>query len=213
MAEIVPAVLADTPQAYKKDLDLATSLSDRVQIDLADGKFADNLTVSLAQVYWPELVKADLHLMYDDPAAHTPSIISLKPNLAIIHAEAAQMTNEKVEAMLSDLSSVGIKTGLALLGPTSVESIRELLGLVDHVMVFTGELGHYGGQFDTSSLAKIGQIKSINPGLEVGVDGGITPENAAEVVAAGADVLNVGSYLQQADDPEAAYDRLKSVIS
>lgn len=213
MVAIVPAVLAESPPDYKRDMELASSLSDRVQIDLADGRFASNLTVSLAQVYWPPRVQADLHLMYDSPQEHISTIVALKPALVIVHAEAKGVTTAQMVDMLSEISGVGIKTGLALLGPTAVEVIAAYLERIDHVMVFTGELGHYGGNFDRASLDKIAQIKAIKPTIEVGVDGGINETNAAEVVSAGADVLNVGSYLQKAGDPQAAYAKLKTAIT
>lgn len=209
MVKIVPAVLAETPMQYTHDLELATSLSDRVQIDLADGMFAGNVTVSLAQAYWPDHVSADLHLMYDNPFEHIPTIIAQKPNLVIIHREALRLTTGKVMDMTRELSAAGIKTGMAILRPTTVDSIRDYLDALDHVMVFTGELGHYGGEFDMTSLVKIAEIKATHPDLEIGVDGGVNDENAREIAAAGADVLNVGSYLQKAADPQAAYAKLK----
>lgn len=210
MVKIVPAVLAETTEQYVHDLELAATLSDRVQIDLADGMFAGNQTVSLAQAYWPDDVKADLHLMYDDPFEHIPTIISQKPSLVIIHREALRLTRDKVLNMVKELSSSGIKTGMAILRPTTVDSIRDYLDVLDHVMVFTGELGHYGGEFDMSSLGKISEIKATHPDLEIGVDGGVTDGNAREIVTAGGDVLNSGSYLQKADDPQAAYAKLKA---
>lgn len=212
MAEIVPAVLAETASEFKHDMELAVSLNDRIQIDLADGKFASNTTVSLAQVYWPQGTRADLHMMYEDPKLHTSSIIAIKPHLAIIHSEAKETTQEESVAMLRELSGYGIKTGLALLPRTGTETVAPYLEFIDHVMVFSGELGYYGGEFDRSALDKIAKIKSVNSGIEVGVDGGIDDTNAADIVAAGADVLNVGSFLQQSSDPQAAYAKLKASV-
>lgn len=213
MVEIAPAVLSETPEDYAHDLKRATDLSNRIQIDLADGRFASNRTVNPPQAYWPEGVRADMHMMYQYPFEHVPTFIAMQPHMVIFHAEAQGLDDAGLEEACRQLQSVGIKTGLALLPETGVDQASDYLELVDHVLIFTGELGHYGGQMRSDCLPKIAAAKDIKPGIEAGVDGGINDTNAAEVVAAGAEVLNVGGYLQNADDPQDAYAKLETVIT
>lgn len=210
---IAPAVLAETPQDYQHDLDIATSLSDRVQIDLVDGRFASHATINLAQSYWPPHVSADLHLMYDDPYAHLETLIAMHPSLVIVHAEAADLNSDRRHDMAKQLHAVGIKFGMAILPDTSVHSIQACMEYLDHILVFTGELGHYGGAIRLDCLDKIAEVKRHVPSMEVGVDGGVNDETAGRVVAAGADVLNVGGYLQRASRPQDAYATLKAVVT
>ncbi len=212
VADIAPAVLAETPQQYQHDLDIATSLSDRVQIDLVDGEFADNKTINLVQTYWPEDVRADLHLMYTDPASHVSTIIAQQPHMVIIHIEAASLRQTGISRMRERMHAVGIKFGLALLPDTPVSRIEPYAAEIDHALVFTGELGHYGGNLRFDCLDKISQIKHHNPRIEVGVDGGITDETAARVLEADADVLNVGGFIQNATHPETAYATLEEIV-
>lgn len=212
MAEIAPAVLAETPEDYRHDLELAVSLSDRIQVDLADGKFASNLTINLPQVYWPSDVRADIHIMYENPLEHLPTLIAMSPHLVIFHAESEGVDYSSLVSAAKELGGAGIKTGLALLPDTDTDSVSDSLEILDHVLIFTGELGHYGGEMRPDCLGKIAEAKHINPSLEAGVDGGINDSNAAQVVAAGADVLNVGGFLQNADDPGDAYAKLENVI-
>lgn len=209
---IAPAVLAETTEDYRRDLQLATSLSGRIQIDLVDGEFADNRTINLAQVYWPKTVAADLHLMYNDPAAHRETLIAMAPSLVIVHAEASELADETLGDLCQNLQAVGISFGVALLPDTDVETVAGLLPMIDHLLVFTGELGHYGGSLRYDCLDKLASAKRHNPRLELGVDGGITDETIADVVRAGAEVLNVGGFLQKASDPKAAYAKLETVI-
>lgn len=213
MAEIAPAVLAETPMQYEHDMGVAAKLSNRVQIDLADGEFAENVTVSMAQVYWPDTVLADLHLMYQNPFEHIPTIISLTPHLAIAHAEARDMDDKSIASMRDKLKEAGIKFGLALLPDTPVEDIKSHLLNIDHLLVFTGELGHYGGKMRYDCLDKITQAKAVNSNIEAGVDGGINEETIGSVLEAGADVLNVGGYIQNATHPQDAYATLESIVS
>lgn len=211
MAVVCPAVLAEDPVSYREDIQRVSSFASRVQIDIADGKFASNRTVNLAQVYWPEVMQADLHMMVQKPDELEHDFIALAPNLVIVHAEARDGAKNKGE-LFSQLKAVGIRTGLALLPESQPADFEDLIKLADHVLVFTGQLGHYGGQLDERQLPKIETVKAIHPGIEVGVDGGINDQNAALVLHAGADVLNVGGFIQKSDDPGAAYATIEKII-
>lgn len=209
MAIICPAVLAANPRAYREQMARIEPFAERIQIDLTDGVFAQPSTVGLAQVYWPEKLQADLHLMYRDPFAQLETIISLKPNLAIIHAEA----EGDLLGLLLRLHQVGIKVGVALLNETVPETQSALVAAADHVLLFSGNLGHFGGQADLRVLRKVADIKAINPTAELGWDGGVTAENAPLLVEGGIDVLDVGGYIQQADDPGKAFQELRKLAA
>jgi ribulose-phosphate 3-epimerase len=101
---------------------------------------------------------------------------------------------------------------LALLQDTPVEYAEQIMHSFDHVLVFSGILGHHGGQADLGLLEKVRQIRAHHPDVEIGWDGGINDQNARQLVGAGVDVLNVGGYIQKSSDPAAAYAKLKSVI-
>ena len=211
MAQIAPAILSATPDEYRLDLERALRLGSRIQIDIEDGQFAPNKTVQLPQLYWPETAVVDLHLMMHRVANDLEQLISMKPNLVIIHAEGEDSQRMSKLDFLRQLKAVGIKTGVAILQPTSVGEVSDMLSSLDHVLVFTGSLGSMGGTMDETALAKIAEIKSQYPNVEVGVDGGITDKNARRVVEAGADLLNVGGYLKNATDPQAAYATLEEI--
>jgi ribulose-phosphate 3-epimerase len=175
----------------------------RVHIDFGDGDFATRM-VNIVQAYWPDHMIADFHIMYRHPFAQYETIVGLKPNMAIIHAE----SEDDTLAMLLELQAVGIKAGIALLQKTKPDKYADLISHADHVLLFGGDLGHQGGTADMSVLSKIGDIRAINPTIELGWDGGITAENAPLLVEAGIEVLNVGSFIQHADDPKEAYEQI-----
>lgn len=208
MSLICPTVLASDTPAFKLQMELAASLSDRLQIDLMDGDFAEPKSVNLAQVWWPDDVKADIHMMYRRPAEYLESLVSLKPNLVIIHAEAGG----NLIGVIEHLKKFDIKTGLALLKMTGPKQTAELIAQVDHVLIFSGDLGKFGGQADLAMLDKIPQIKAINPAAEIGWDGGANQANAKQLAMAGVDVINVGGFIQQAADPKAAYANMITEI-
>lgn len=201
MATVVPTVLAATPEEYQTMLARAESLSQRVHIDICDGAFADNQTIGLAQIQVEEGVEIDLHLMLQDPATQLENALSLKPRVIIFHAEASG----DIAGCMAHTQELRIKAGVAILPETSVESARGLIEKADHVLVFTGTLGHNGGEFKSDQLPKVAEIRAIKPAVEISVDGGITDLNAALVVLEDADILYVGGFVQMAPDPEAAY--------
>jgi ribulose-phosphate 3-epimerase len=118
----------------------------------------------------------------------------------IVHAEAEGDFAQIAEP----LRMAGIKLGLALLQKTGVENIQPVLDQLDHVMIFAGTLGHFGGSADLSMLSKVDKLKQLNSELEIGWDGGVTDLNVTELARGGVDVLNVGGYIQHAVDPATA---------
>ena len=204
--EIVPTITAFSSKEYKNQLN-KIKFAKRIHPDFTDGIFAPSRTINLIQAYWPDDVVIDLHVMYKKPAEHIETMISLKPNLVILHAE----SDGNLSDLFEQLKAVNIRTGLALLPETSVESVEVQIKKIDYVLVFGGRLGYQGSQLQHENLDKIKQVKDINPKLEVGWDGGINDANAAKVIEAGADVLNVGGFIQHAESPKKAYDKLVQI--
>ena len=200
---ICPTVLARTPEEYDDQIETIRSFADRIQIDLGDGDFTSR-TVDIGQVWWPETVSADIHLMYRRPAECLAQLIALKPELIIIHAE----SEGDIGAMLTHIRHHGILAGIALLQDTVVDDVAELVRLSDHVLIFSGSLGSFGGVADLSLLGKVPQIRTIHETVEIGWDGGANQMTAVALSDGGVDVLNVGGAIQKANHPENAYRAL-----
>lgn len=203
-ATICPTVTARDANEYRNQMNRLSAFSTRLHIDLADGVFTPVKLLPLDQVWWPGGVWADLHVMYKRPFDHTKLYLSLSPQMVIVHAEAegefvpfAQLMHEH-----------GIEVGVALLQDTPVELIRPALPLIDHVLVFSGNLGHYGGQADLGLLDKVAALRSMKPQLEISWDGGINDQNAQALARGGVDVLNTGGFIQHAANPALAYQAL-----
>lgn len=208
MAIIAPAVLADGPHGYREQVERVQLFAERVHIDVCDGVFAPTTTIGLEQLWLPEEKQVDVHLMYQNPEHVLARVVELKPNLVIIHAEAEGNFQE-----ISDvLRSSGIKVGLAVLPQTSIEIIRPAFHLIDHVLIFSGDLGRFGGKTDLSLLGKIGEVKEFDPMIEIGWDGGINEENVKTLVHNGVQVLDVGGFIQKSSNPSDAYATLKGLI-
>lgn len=209
MSMIVPAVLAETTELYKSQIEKVQPFAKRVHIDVSDGGFAPTFTVGAQELWWPEGWQADIHAMVQRPEEYLAQLIQLKPNLVIFHAEA----DGDVLGALNTLKQYGIKAGIALLRPTVPLDVADLIKAADHVMVFTGELGKYGGTASLMQLEKVRLVKRINSVAEIGWDGGVNVDNAYTLTQGGVSVLNTGGFIQRANDPEQAFKQLEFEIN
>ncbi len=209
MSVIAPAVLAETPDDYKTQVERIHSFTERVHIDICDGEFAPTFTVGAAQVWWPQEWAVDIHAMVARPGEYLESLVSLKPHMIIFHAE----VSEDIVPILQHVKKFDIKAGLALLRSTVPSTVSSAIGMADHVMIFSGELGQYGGTASLMQLEKVRLIRAIRPDIEIGWDGGVTIENAYSLAQGGIDVLNVGSTLASTEDPQSVYATLVSEIN
>jgi ribulose-phosphate 3-epimerase len=209
MSVIAPAILVDTPEAYKASVDRYHSFAQRVHIDLCDGEFTPSFTVGVDQMWWPQEWQVDIHAMVARPMEYVDSLIGLKPSLIIFHVEAVA----DIVPVLKQVKRAGIKAGIALQRPTVPATVEEAIKEADHVMVFTGTLGQYGGTASLMQLEKVRLIKAINPSVEIGWDGGVNADNAYTLRQGGVDVLNVGGAIANAAEPGAVYATLVSEIN
>lgn len=207
MAEICPAVLEATPEAYEEAIKRIEPFAKRIQIDLTDSKFAPSPTIKPADAWWPAGIKADIHLMYKDPTSAISDLLDKKPHLIIVHAEAGCNFEEVAKLCHAH----GIKAGLCLLKETNPDTFKPQLEYADHVLLFEGSLGKYGGQADLSELSKVTDLKTSYPNLEIGWDGGVNDQNVSELVAGGVDVLTVGGFIQKSDNPQKAFTILQRI--
>ena len=196
MSIIVPTILAETTDDYKTQVERIHPFAERVHIDISDGEFAPSFTVGAAQIWWPENWIIDIHAMVARPADYVETLVSLKPHMIVFHAEA----EGDLLTVLKHVKKFDIKVGVALQRSTVPATVATLIEEADHVMVFSGELGHFGG-------------KASNAGVEIGWDGGVATDNAYSLTQGGVDALNVGSAIQKAADPAAAYATLVQEIN
>lgn len=209
MPIICPTVLSDSADDYKAQLDRVSGFAKRVHLDMADGVFAPNKTIPINEMWRPDNIEVNLHVMYQEPHKYLEDMLALRPKLIIVHAECAS----DLRALADDIRKAGMQFGLALLADTPVEAIKPYLDVIDHVLLFAGTLGSHGGVARMDTLVKAKELKDLKPILEIGWDGGVNAENAAELVAGGVDVLNAGGAIQHAADPAAAFEKLQAAAN
>ncbi len=182
-----------------------------LHLDHMDGHFVPNIS------FGPDFVRAmrketglflDVHLMLSHPLAYLDAYVQAGADLITVHMEA----DDDPETTLRAIAARGIKAGISIKPGTCPEKIEPLLPLCDLVLVMTVEPGFGGQSLREDCLAKIPvlqeMIKKTGRDILIEVDGGVKADNAAKVIAAGADVLVMGTGLFQAKDPKAVVDQV-----
>ncbi len=210
MAHVIcPTITAREPHEYREQIERVAAFAQRIHIDLSDGVFAPNKLIDISHVWWPAGTIADIHLMYTAVKPFLNQLIQLKPHMIILHAEAAGNFYD----VFHPLNEAGIKVGVAVLPDTPIEKIKPAMHDIDHVLIFSGNLGYHGGVANLRLLDKARKLKKQNPSLEIGWDGGINTINIHQIAMDGVSVLNVGASIQGSDNPEHAYATLKKLIN
>lgn len=209
MALICPTVTAYDEYEYNEQLKCLKGFASRVHIDLMDGVFAPTKSPDLNHIWWPHELSADIHVMYQQPMDYIDQLIALKPRLVIIHNEADVHHMD----FAARLHAAGIEAGLAILRDTPVEWAYQIMHSFDHVLIFSGNLGLNGGTADLGCLDKVAKVKQHHPEAEIGWDGGINALNAALLADGGVDVLNVGGYIKNSQNPAQAFAELNSELA
>lgn len=209
MSVIAPTILCETPDDYKLTVERLHPFAERVHIDITDGEFAQSFTVGVDQLWWPAEWTVDIHAMVARPSEYVHALIELKPHTIVFHAEVA----EDLLPIMNLIKQAGIRAGVALLRPTVPNTVKEYIEIADYVMVFSGDLGHYGGTASLMQLEKVRLIRNIHPEVEIAWDGGANIENAFSLAQGTVDVINVGGAINKSDDPAGIYKKLVDEIN
>lgn len=210
MAVITPTITTNDPHEYRDQMALITTFSEGVHLDFSDGVFAPTEMLPLDLAWRSDDLVTHAHIMCQKPLELIDDIINLEADLVILHAE-----SDDVARALELLVENGTRTGIALLPETSLADVEDLdiQGLFEHVLVFGGHLGYQGGSADLSLLKKVKVLRNRYDDIEIGWDGGVNEGNIVEIARAGVDVINVGGYIKNAQEPKKAYDSLQALLS
>lgn len=173
--------------------------ADWIHVDVMDGHFVPNLTIGppvVAALRPTTELPLDVHLMISQPDRFLEMFADAGADLLTVHCEASPHLHRTVER----IRELGMRPGVALNPATPVSALDEILPYVDLVLAMTVNPGFGGQRFIPTSTAKIARIRRELEerslwGVEIEVDGGIAPETAPDVVAAGATVLVAGAAI------------------
>ncbi len=210
---IAPSILsADFARLGEEVAAIAAAGADYVHIDVMDGHFVPNISFGatvMRAVRGVTRLPFDVHLMISPADPYLADFAAGGADIITVHAEAGPHLHRSLQA----IRALGKKAGVAINPATPVSAIQHVIDDVDLVLVMSVNPGFGGQAFIPESLAKIRQAKALIGGraIDLEVDGGITPETAGPVVAAGANVLVAGSAIYAGNDASTYAGRIAAL--
>lgn len=212
MPIIAPSLLAANFLALEKECEMINeSEAQWLHLDVMDGRFVPNISFGLPVI---EMVtKAnkkvnDVHLMIVEPEKYVPAFKDAGADIISVHIEACPHLHRNIE----QIKSLGLQAGVAVNPHTPIALLTDIIADIDLVNLMSVNPGFGGQKFIPYTLNKIRELRNMidDRGLDVKIeiDGGVTVENAASILEAGADVLVVGNTVFRSKDPKGTIRKL-----
>jgi ribulose-phosphate 3-epimerase len=213
MALIAPSLLSADFLRLREDCEmLDNSEADWFHLDVMDGRFVPNISFGpmiISFIRKTTKKYCDVHLMIEEPEKYADAFKAAGADGLTVHLEACKHLHRN----LQQIKSLGMKAGVAINPHTPVSLLSDVINEVDTVCMMSVNPGFGGQKFIPHTINKIKQLRSLiqsaGAGTLIEIDGGVTLENAGEIIKAGADVLVAGNTVFSSPDPRATITLLK----
>jgi ribulose-phosphate 3-epimerase len=215
MALIAPSLLSSDFLKLEDECNMLNeSEADWFHLDVMDGRFVPNISFGLpviAAIRKATNKVCDVHLMIEEPGKYAEDFKKAGADVLSVHIEACPHLHRNIQ----QIKSLGMKAGVAVNPHTSIELLRDVIRDIDLVCLMSVNPGFGGQKFIHRTLDKIRSLRIMiaqeGGNVLIEIDGGVTLNNAAEIIAAGADVLVAGNTVFASPDPKATISLLKKM--
>ncbi len=215
MPIIAPSLLSANFLELQKDCDmLNNSVADWYHLDVMDGRFVPNISFGLPiieQIRKATSKVCDVHVMILEPEKYAEAFKKAGADVYTVHIEACPHLHRN----LQQAKQLGMKAGVALNPHTPIHSIVDVIQDIDVVCLMSVNPGFGGQQFIPQTLQRIVELKTLimqkNTKTLIQIDGGVTLQNAPQILAAGAEVLVAGNTVFKSENPTQTIAPLKAL--
>ena len=212
---IAPSLLSADFGNLKSDIELINrSKADWFHVDVMDGVFVPN--ISFGQPIIKHIKKhakkpLDVHLMIIDPDRYFQDFKDAGADILTVHYEVCTHLHRSIQA----IKALGMRAGVVLNPHTPVHVLEDIITELDSVLLMSVNPGFGGQKFIENTYSKIAKLKKLiennNANTLIEIDGGVTLQNAAKLIKAGADVLVAGNTVFASQNPEQTIAELKQI--